>query len=124
MVLGRFSILLISFTISVPVDPLAVDAASRNVALNRLGNVLISPGDISSVEGRFDMIAANLMSDVLIGIASKIASRLDRNGTVLLSGILIGQEKGVIEAMNAAGLDITEKVVDGRWVSLIASHKG
>ena len=70
------------------------------------------------------MIAANLMSDVLIGIASKIASRLDRNGTVLLSGILIGQEKGVIEAMNAAGLDITEKVVDGRWVSLIASHKG
>jgi ribosomal protein L11 methyltransferase len=109
--------------VGVDIDPLAVDAASRNVALNALGNVLIRLGDISAVKGRFNVIAANLMSQVLTGIASEIASRLDGNGTVLLSGILIGQENDVMDAMNNAGLRIAEKVIDGRWVSLIASHR-
>jgi ribosomal protein L11 methyltransferase len=106
----------------VDIDPLAVDAASRNVGMNGLGNILIEPGDITAVEGQFDMVAANLMSGVLIGIASEIASHLEDHGTVILSGILIGQEDDVIEAMNNAGLAVVEKIIDGRWVSLIARH--
>ena len=108
----------------VDIDPLAVDAASRNVELNGLGNVLIKPGGITEVDGRFDMIAANLMSEVLISIAPDIASRLDNMGTVVLSGILVGQEDGVIKAMEDSGLSVTEKLIDGRWVSLVARHKG
>ncbi len=107
----------------VDIDPLAIDAATRNTALNGLGNVLIKSGSIAGVEGRFDMIAANLMSEVLISIASDIASHLKEGGTVVFSGILVGQEDGVIKAANEACLDILEKVADGRWVSLVAGHR-
>ncbi|HYA31139.1 MAG TPA: 50S ribosomal protein L11 methyltransferase [Thermodesulfovibrionales bacterium] len=108
----------------VDIDPLAVDAATRNARLNNLENVEIREGGISGVEGAFDMIAANLMSDVLIKIAPEIASHLDRAGTAILSGMLVGQEDEVIMAMTKEGLETFEKYYDGRWASLAVKHKG
>ena len=108
----------------VDIDPLAVDAATRNARLNNLVNVEIGEGGISGVEGAFDMIAANLMSDVLIKIAPEIASHLDLAGTAILSGMLVGQEDDVIIAMTNEGLETFEKYYDGRWVSLAVKHKG
>ncbi len=61
--------------VGVDIDPLAVDAAKRNAELNTLANIEIKEGSISAVQGNFDMIAANLMSEILIGVAPEIASR-------------------------------------------------
>jgi ribosomal protein L11 methyltransferase len=108
----------------VDTDPLAVDAATRNARLNNLVNVEIREGTISCVDGAFDMIAANLMSEVLIKIAPEIASHLDRAGTAILSGMLVGQEDEVIIAMTKEGFETFEKYYDGRWVSLVVRHKG
>lgn len=106
----------------VDIDPLAVDAAIRNARHNDLRNIEIIEGGISSAEGTYDFIAANLLSEILISIAPEIASRLNTSGTALLSGILIGQEDGVIAAMEKAGLTFHEKFIDGRWVSLILTR--
>jgi ribosomal protein L11 methylase PrmA len=37
----------------------------------------------------------------------------------LLSGIMTGQEDEVIETFSALGTTVLEKLVDGRWVSLV-----
>ncbi len=37
----------------------------------------------------------------------------------ILSGMLVGQEDEVIRAMQNAGLKVSEKYYDGRWVSVI-----
>jgi ribosomal protein L11 methyltransferase len=105
--------------VGIDVDPLAVDAAQRNVQTNGLEHVEIRECTLSDVEGTFDGIAANLMSEILIHIAPEIASRLDREGIVILSGMLVGQEGVVREAMNASGLVCSEEIIDGRWVSLV-----
>jgi len=104
--------------IGVDIDPLAVDAAGRNLLLNSLRNVGILEGDISAVSGRFDLIVANLMSDVLIRIAPDIAVRLEDSGVVILSGMMVGQDTGVVEAIEKEGLNVIERHVDGRWVTL------
>ncbi|MGD0885670.1 MAG: 50S ribosomal protein L11 methyltransferase [Thermodesulfovibrionales bacterium] len=103
-------------------DPLAVDAAKRNVRLNSLDNVEIREGSISDEEGTFDVIVANLMSEVLIDIAPQIESHLNASGLAILSGMLVGQEDDVIEAMDNAGLRPKEQFVDDRWVSLVIAH--
>ncbi|MFO0753351.1 MAG: 50S ribosomal protein L11 methyltransferase [Thermodesulfovibrionales bacterium] len=108
--------------VGVDVDPLAVAAAHRNIAENRLGNVQIREGGLSVVEGSFDIIAANILKETLLGMAPGIAARLKRPGAALLSGMLTGQEDEVLAAMEREGLRCREKVVDGRWVSLIVSH--
>ncbi len=106
----------------VDIDPLAVDAATRNAELNGLKDIEIKEGGVSGVQGCYDMIAANLMSDVLIMIAKELASRLDSSGIIILSGMLVGQEEDVAKALEISGLSVTEKLIDGRWVSLVARH--
>lgn len=107
---------------AVDIDPLAVDAARRNAELNGTGNIEIIEGGISSAQGSYDFIAANLMSEILIKIAPEAPQRLDLSGAALLSGMLSGQEYGVIEAMEKEGLRFDEKFEDGRWVSVVVRH--
>jgi len=105
--------------VGVDIDPLAIDAAKRNAELNSLQNVEILEGTIAGVQGAFDMIAANLMSEVLISIAPDIAARLNYGGITILSGMLKGQEDDVLHAMRRSGLSAIEDLVDGRWFSLV-----
>lgn len=108
--------------VGVDIDPLAVDAAKRNAERNQLTDITIVEGRIDSVEGSFSMIAANLMSEILIRIAGGIAAHLKRHGVAILSGMLVGQEDDVLKAMLKAGLEEVERRYDGRWVSAVVSH--
>lgn len=110
--------------IGVDIDPLAVEAAPRNVSLNRLDNVSIREGGITAADGTFDFIAGNLLSEIIISIAPEIAARLNASGAVLLSGIMVGQEDEVIAQMEKTGLKCVEKVVADIWVSLIFRPEG
>lgn len=99
-------------------DPLAIDAASRNAALNGLSNISLSEGEIACTSGPYNMIAANLVSETLIKIAPEIAKRLAPDGIALLSGMLIGQEMEVLKAMELCGLNLAKRFEDGRWASI------
>ncbi len=105
----------------IDIDQLAINASKINAELNNIENIEIVKGDISAINGIFDFISANLMSDILIQNANQIALRLNKSGIVLLSGILVGQEDDVINAFKKVGLQIKEKIYDGRWVSIVAS---
>ena len=105
--------------VGVDIDPLAVDAATRNVLLNQLAGVDIIEGPIDHAKGVFDMVTANLMSEILVSLAPDLASRLNSPGIAILSGMLPGEEDGVISATESHGLSLLEKVIDGRWISLV-----
>jgi ribosomal protein L11 methyltransferase len=103
-------------------DPLAVDAARRNVEANGIDNVEIKEGTIKDIKGMFDVIAANLYAGLLIKIAPDIEARLNQQGVAILSGMLLGQEGRVIKAMKSTGLGIKESVVNGEWISLVVGR--
>ncbi len=107
------------YALGIDIDPLAVDASLRNVASNDLKNVEIRKGTLSDVEETFDMIAANLLSEILISMAPEMKSRLTPSGIVLTSGMLTGQDRDVIAAMEQQGFRLLDTIHDGRWVSLL-----
>jgi ribosomal protein L11 methyltransferase len=109
--------------VCVDIDPLAIDAAKRNVKLNNLRNIEIKEGSISAINETFDFIAANLMSEILIQNAHEIAERLNKSGVALLSGMIIGQEKDVILAIQREGFYVSEMFYDKRWVTIKAVKK-
>lgn len=109
--------------LAIDTDPLTVDAAKKNCALNSAADVDVREGDLSVVDGTFDMITANLFSVLLIELAPAIASRLNRGGIAVLSGMLREQADAVLTAMNKAGLRSLEKLDDGKWTSLAVKLK-
>jgi ribosomal protein L11 methyltransferase len=107
---------------AIDIDPMAIDAAKRNVEENGLTNVVVREGDIFSVDGRFDLIVANLLSGILVDIAPDIFSRLKPEGKAVLSGMLTGQEDEVIKACENQGLTLTETIINGQWATLVFSR--
>ena len=110
-----------SHVTAIDIDPMAIDAAQRNVLENGLTNIEVRKGDILSVSGSFDLILANLLSGILIDIAPEIVSRLNPGGKAVLSGMLTGQEEDVTNACVEAGLLLNDTAVNGKWVTLIFS---
>ncbi len=104
---------------AVDIDPQAVEAAQRNAEANNLTNIEVLEGTILAAGSGFDLIAANLLVEILTGIASELSDRLEPGGKAILSGLLAGQENAVIEAMTSAGLTLEETIIDGKWVSLV-----
>lgn len=107
--------------IAVDTDPVAVDTARRNIEINGINTVKVKKGSIVDAEGTFDVIMANLYVEPLLGEAREIVKRLNPEGIAILSGMLMGQEGEVIEAIKQAGRALVEKVCDREWVSLVFS---
>lgn len=108
--------------VGVDIDPLATDAALRNVRHNNLENVSIRGGEITGTRGTFDFIVANLFSEVIKPIAAELSCRLNESGILLLSGIISGQEDDLVALMETVNLKTVAKVVDEIWVSLVLRH--
>ena len=105
--------------VAIDTDPLAVEAAKTNSALNRIDGLEIREGSIADLNETYDFIAANIISDVLVQIAPSLPAHLKPGGIAVLSGILRGQESEVIEAITRTGLKLLEQYRDGKWVSLV-----
>jgi ribosomal protein L11 methyltransferase len=105
--------------LGIDTDPLAIEAAHKNCALNSVVNVEIRCGSLSKTDKEYNVIAANLISGVLIQLAPALSRHLKNGGIAFLSGILSGQEDEVIDAIKNAGLELIEKHPDGKWVSLV-----
>ena len=104
--------------LGVDIDPLAIEASKKNLALNSAGSIAFFVGGVADAPGTYDMIAANLISGTLVELAGEIASRVGTPGVAILSGILAGQDDEVAEAMEQAGLVCGERLRAGKWVSL------
>ncbi|TNF52473.1 50S ribosomal protein L11 methyltransferase [bacterium] len=107
--------------IAVDTDPVAVETARRNIEINGISTVKVRKGGIVGVEGTFDVIVANLYVEPLLEAAREIVKRLNPEGIAIFSGMLVGQDGEVIEAMKQAGRNLVEKVCDRKWISLVFS---
>jgi ribosomal protein L11 methyltransferase len=105
--------------VAVDTDILAIDATRTNSQLNDAPDVEIREGSIADLNEDFDVIAANLISGVLVLLAPSLASHLKQGGVAILSGILTGQDDEVVGSMTAAGLSLLERYPDGKWTSLV-----
>ena len=104
------------------VDPAAVRVARANAVQNRVAKrVRIFRQDLILLPlrsgAKFDVICANLTSDLLIQEAKCIVSRLRPTGTLILAGILKIQFVGVCRTYAATGLKLIATRQDKEWRS-------
>ena len=102
-------------------DPLAVQSARENFALNGEEYRDIWEGSVHQAPGRYDVVIANIIADVLKALAPALKERLENNSHLILSGILDKKEDMVQEAF--ADLELVERKQKDEWVTLIYTPK-
>lgn len=83
---------------AVDIDPQAVLATCRNAARNGVQDRLTVMPSTEDVEGRFDVVVANILAGPLAELAPGIIKHLQPGGRLGLSGILSLQAPAVLEA--------------------------
>ena len=103
-------------------DPLACATAKRNARANGVRNIEFSTGDIlkQKLTGKFDIITANLFSEILIEALPIWSRHLAPGGHLILSGILRSQERAVVRALRRHSLCVLEIRRRGKWIALLA----
>ncbi len=107
--------------VGVDIDPLAVKTARQNAARNGVGDRFTGLcGSLTGkVSGRFDVVAANIVADVVIGLTENIESFLAPGAVYLTSGIIAGREPDVLAALEKNFRVIARREEKG-WVALAA----
>jgi ribosomal protein L11 methyltransferase len=106
------------------IDPKAPDVAMANAALNGIGaeRFQVRAGDILSDSSLrkalgtgYDIVLANIVSDVIIPLAPLVDAFLAPDGVFITSGIIEGRQDEVAAAIRAAGFAITVHRCEEEW---------
>jgi ribosomal protein L11 methyltransferase len=118
--------------LALDMDPIAVEVAQENVALNGVaGAVTVAHGTLREEEAAdslvrrtapegYDLILANILAEVITAMAPALARALAPQGVLVTSGILAAKADGVAEALATAGLAVVERPQEEEWVALVA----
>ena len=108
------------------IDPQAVTATRQNAAENGVAERLAVVASDAEIEGKFDLIVANILAGPLVDFADSITSRLSRGGMLALSGVLCEQAHEV-RAAYAPWIEFEEpasRELDGQtWSRLTGKRR-
>ncbi len=111
-------------------DPCAIEAVAENLEANGIapecfelliGNIITDKEIQDQVgHGCYDIVAANILADVLVPLTPVIADCLKPGGIYITSGIINDKEQTVVDAVKEAGLKVIGVAYQGEWVSVQA----
>ena len=110
------------------IDEKCVDVAYENAALNGIGKdrYTVRWGDVLSdkqlqkeMGEKYDIIAANIVADVIIGLAPQVRPFLKEGGLFLTSGIIDTRAEEVAEKLRRNGWEIVEERSSEGWFSFL-----
>ena len=110
--------------LAVDIDDKCLDVAYENAAMNGIGRdaYTVKVGDILSDEalraeigGGYDVVLANIVADVIIGLGPMVRSLLRENGVFLCSGIIDTRAEEVADKLRQAGLEILDTRSSEGW---------
>ncbi|MEW6749546.1 MAG: 50S ribosomal protein L11 methyltransferase [Candidatus Latescibacterota bacterium] len=111
--------------LALDVDAVAVASARDSVRLNGLegGVVTVREGSLAQAGAEhFDLVLANIHSQVLRPLLGAIAARLRPAGVAVLSGLLAAEEAAFRGCMEAAALRPGETLERGGWICLAGTR--
>ena len=116
--------------VGVDIDPKAEDIARENAAYNGFafpeftaltGNVLSDKALMEQLcKKRYDLVLVNIVADVIVSLSPVLPRLLDENSTLICSGILDTRLSDVTDALQRAGLTVTNIHAKEDWRCICA----
>lgn len=100
-------------------DPAAIEDARRQAELNHIGQIDFRLTGIATAPftRQFDVVAANLLAEILIEHAEHLKAWTAPDGHLLIAGILQRQYGNVLTRFKELGFDEVESIIEGEWQS-------
>ena len=105
-----------------------MDVAYENAALNGIGKdtYTVRWGDVLSDEALrremgtgYDIVVANIVADVIMGLSPNVRLFLKEGGLFLCSGIIDDRAAEVLAKLKADGWDVFEQRSSEGWLSYL-----
>lgn len=120
-------------TVMTDIDPRAVTAAEENMEVNHIdrdqyevygGNVLDDMDFARSLgEHRYDLVAANILADVILPLIEIADLFLKEDGAFVISGIIDTKEQEVLDKLERYGFEAVKTRKLKEWVSVTAKKR-
>ena len=110
--------------VGVDIDPLAVKTAVQNAQRNGVaGRFTGICGSLTDkVDGRFDIIAANIVADVILDLTRDVGKFMAPGAVYLMSGIIDAREADVLAALEQK-FEVFDRREEKGWVALAARRR-
>jgi len=107
--------------VAIDLDSNAVNVAAENVRRNHVEDrVEVIHGNLlDKIHDRFDIAVANIIADIIIDLSGSIKDYLNPGGLFIASGIILDRLQDVLDAFDAAGLNVIEKETKGEWAVVV-----
>ena len=112
-----------AYSVGTDLDPCAIEATYENMEVNgiskdryevMIGNIIDDKEVQDKVGyGCYDIVAANILADVLVQLTPVIVNQLKSGGIYITSGIIDDKEQTVVDAVKAAGLEVLDVTYQG-----------
>lgn len=112
--------------VGVDIDALAVKTAIENGEVNgfKEPEYTILQGNLTDkVSGKFDVVVANIVADVIILFCKDVASFMKDDAVFITSGIIDTREQDVIDAFEKYGFEIEKRNTESGWVCFQCKKK-
>lgn len=108
---------------AVDLDTLAVRVAKLNVKRNMVEDIVqVSQGNLlQGINKTFNIIVANIISDVIIEMSEAVYEKLDASGIFIASGIIADRQDEVASRLKEEGFKLIEIIEDNAWRGIVAA---
>ncbi len=109
---------------AVDIDPNAVKIAQENAEKNgfslraHVGDVVGDAALSEAIGSGYDVIVANIVADVIMGMRYILKDKLKPEGTLIVSGILAVRADEVQQSLQDAGFALERRDQSGDWVAM------
>lgn len=107
------------------IDPISVTTTQENADQNGVRKLIIAVEATGlthptiTQNGPYDLIVANILAGPLMALAPAVGRAAQKGATIILSGILEHQARGVINAYQRQGMTLRQKLQRKDWTTLM-----
>ena len=106
--------------VGIDIDPIALNYAKQNIAKNHVtDSVYIKEVSLKKLDKKFDLVVANILTEILIKLRVDLYSHLNKNGILILSGILSENKSKVSKNFTSRKVSLVDSHNDTDWTCLI-----
>lgn len=107
--------------LGIDIDAQSVKTAKENAQINHVDDkVTFLVGDLADkVEGKYDLVCANIVADVIIKLLPDASRFLKEDGVMIISGIIDTRKDDVLSCVTKNGFKIKKEKYKDNWCAFV-----